>query len=179
MKNESSLTRGTCRETMTGRLRTAWAACLLPLMLLLALPAVVQGQFNFVTNNGAITITKYTGPGGEVTIPDTTNGLPVTSIGNYAFTSCANLTTITIPTGITNVGYAAFSYCTRLTNVTTGNSVTSIGDGAFYNCTQLSTFTIPSGITSIGRDVFVNCINLTAIMWTHSIPPTAVWMGFC
>lgn len=33
-------------------------------MLLLALPAVVQAQFTFTTNNGTITITRYTGPGG-------------------------------------------------------------------------------------------------------------------
>jgi hypothetical protein len=43
------------------------------------------GPFNCTTNNGAITITKYTGPGGAVTIPDTINGLPVTSIGDSAF----------------------------------------------------------------------------------------------
>jgi nicotinamide mononucleotide (NMN) deamidase PncC len=34
------------------------------LLLLLTLPAVVQAQFTFTTNNGAITITGYTGPGG-------------------------------------------------------------------------------------------------------------------
>ena len=54
---------------------------LLPL-LLLALPAVVQAQYTYTTNNGAITITGYTGPGGAVTIPSMTNGLPVTSIGD-------------------------------------------------------------------------------------------------
>ncbi len=43
---------------------------LLPaLLLLLALPEAVQAQFTFTTNNGAITITGYTGPGGDVTIP--------------------------------------------------------------------------------------------------------------
>ena len=51
------------------------------------LPAVVQAQFTFTTNNGAITITGYTGPGGNVTIPDTTNGYPVTSIGSVRFTT--------------------------------------------------------------------------------------------
>jgi hypothetical protein len=35
---------------------------LLPLLLLLAPPAVVQAQFTFTTNNGTITITGYTGP---------------------------------------------------------------------------------------------------------------------
>ena len=49
------------------------------LLLLLTLPAVVQAQFTFVTNNGALTITGYTGPGGAVIIPDTTNGLDRTS----------------------------------------------------------------------------------------------------
>jgi hypothetical protein len=49
--------------------------------LLLALPTVVQAQFNFTTNNGAITITGYYGSDTNVTIPDTITGLSVTSIG--------------------------------------------------------------------------------------------------
>ena len=52
---------------------------------LLALPVVVQAQFTFTTNNGAITITGYTGTGGDVTIPSSTNGYPVTVIGSGAF----------------------------------------------------------------------------------------------
>jgi hypothetical protein len=51
----------------------------LPLRLALALnfvlPAVAQAQFRCTTNNGSITITKYTGSGGDVTIPNTINGL--------------------------------------------------------------------------------------------------------
>jgi Tfp pilus assembly pilus retraction ATPase PilT len=49
------------------------------------LPAVVHAQFTFATSNGAVTITGYTGSGGDVTIPDTVNFLPVTSIGDTAF----------------------------------------------------------------------------------------------
>jgi len=41
----------------------------------------VQAQFDYTTNNGAITITGYTGPGGAVVIPGTINGLSVTRIG--------------------------------------------------------------------------------------------------
>ena len=41
--------------------RTACVTSLLPLLLLLTLPAVVQAQFNYTTNNGTITITGYTG----------------------------------------------------------------------------------------------------------------------
>jgi hypothetical protein len=94
--------------------------------------AVVQAQFE-----GTFTITKYTGPGGAVTIPDTINGLPVTSIGPCAFSNCSNLTSVTIPNSVTEVGGGAFVWCTSLTNATIGNSVTSIGDDAFHGCTSL------------------------------------------
>ena len=43
---------------------------LLPLLLLLTLPAAVQAEdYTYTTNAGTITITKYIGPGGAVTIP--------------------------------------------------------------------------------------------------------------
>ena len=90
---------------------------LLPLLLVLTLPAAVQAQFQFVTNNGAITITKYTGAGGAVTIPDTTNGYPVTSIGAWAFEFCTSLTNVTIPSSITSIGEDAFVCCTSLASI--------------------------------------------------------------
>ena len=63
---------------------------LLPLVLLLTLPAVVQAQFIYTAAGGRVTITGYTGLGGGVIIPDTINSLPVTSIGIYAFEYCTN-----------------------------------------------------------------------------------------
>ena len=83
----------TCPKTMAGCLRTACAARLLAL-LLLTLPAAVQAQFNYMINNGTITITGYTDSGGAVTIPSTINGLPVTSIGDGTFQSCSSLTSV-------------------------------------------------------------------------------------
>src|SRR5262245_32434219 len=62
------------RPEVTTGVRTAVARSLLPLLLLLlllTLPAAVQAQFNYTTNDGTITITGYTGPGGAVVIPDT------------------------------------------------------------------------------------------------------------
>ena len=112
---------------------------LLSLLLLLALPVVAQAQFNFTTNSGAITITAYTGSGGAVTIPATTNGYPVTSIGAGAFADSG------------------------LTNVTIPNSVLSIGDGAFEGCTNLPSVTIPNSVTSIEENVFTACFSLTNI----------------
>ena len=88
-----------------GCFTTAWAATkLLPLLLLLILPGVVQAQFTYTINNATITITGYTGPGGAVAIPDTINGLPVTSIGYSAFGGCSSLRSVTIPDSVTSIG---------------------------------------------------------------------------
>ena len=103
MKTKRPVARTSNPNTLTGRLRTACAARLLPLLLVLMLPAVVQAQFTFTTNNGTITITGYTDSGGDMTIPNTINGLPVTNIGDEAFTDCYNLTSVTISNNVTSI----------------------------------------------------------------------------
>ena len=43
---------------------------------LLALSAVGQAQFNYITNNGTVTINGYTRPGGAMTIPPPSTASP-------------------------------------------------------------------------------------------------------
>jgi hypothetical protein len=97
---------------------------ILPLLLLLILPVLAQAQFNYTVENGTVTITKYTGPGGDVVIPDTINGLPVTSIGELAFLECTSLTSVVDPRQRHQHRGEAFSYCTGLTSIVP-DSVTS------------------------------------------------------
>ncbi|MBQ9338721.1 MAG: leucine-rich repeat protein [Paludibacteraceae bacterium] len=88
----------------------------------------------------------------------------VTSIGDFAFSRCSGLTSVTIPNSVTNIGNQAFNGCTGLTSVTIGNSVTSIGDFAFSRCSGLTSVTIPNSVTSIGDYAFAGCIGLTSII---------------
>ena len=78
----------------------------------------------------------------------------VTSIGDYAFAYCNELTNATIPDGVTSIGQYAFFRCTQLASITIGNGVESIGVAAFSNCTGLTNVTIGSGISSIGERAF-------------------------
>ena len=129
--------------------------------LFLLLPAVVQAQFNYITNGGNIIITGYTGSGGAVVIPDMTNGLPVTSIAGSAFGNKTGITSITTGTNMTSIGDSAFQWCYGLTNVTLGTNLASIGDYAFYGCSSLVNITVPRSLTSIGSLAFA-CISSSA-----------------
>jgi len=126
------------------------------LLLLLALPAVVEAQFTYTITNGTITITGYTGYGGTVSIPSTINGLPVTSIAGGAFQNCCRLTSLTIPNGVTYIGAYAFAWCCSLASVTIPNSLTSLADHVFFS-TALTSVTIPYSVTNIESCAFASC----------------------
>ena len=93
----------------------------------------------------------------------------VTSIGNYAFDGCSNLTSITIPGSVTSIGGGAFSDCSSLTSITIPDSVTSIENYAFSNCSSLTSITIPDSVTSIGDGAFSGCSSLTEITIPDSV----------
>lgn len=67
----------------------------------------MENNQDFVIENGVLT--KYNGPGGDVTIP-----AGVTRIDIEAFKDCTDLTSVTIPESVTEIGYNVFTNCRRL-----------------------------------------------------------------
>ncbi len=116
---------------------------------------------------------------GSVIIPSTVtyNGTTysVTSIGDYAFSYCSGLTSVTIPNSVTSIGGSVFYGCSGLTSVTIGNSVTSIGGFEFYGCSALTSVTIGNSVTSIGGFAFAYCSALTSVTIGNSV--TSIGVG--
>ena len=126
----------------------------------------------------------------------------VTNIGNYAFTGCYGLTSVTIPSNVTNIGSFSFSDCNNMTKVKLiGNSIVSreysdnylindifgnqvkeyilegdvisIGQKAFAGCKNLISISIPNSVTNIGSGAFKNCTSLTSITIPNSVTSIA------
>ena len=72
-------------------------------------------------------------------------------------------TSYTIPNSVTSIGDYAFDGCHNLTSITIPDNAESIGDNAFWNCDKLTSITIPDSVTSIGDNAFTCCYSLTSI----------------
>ena len=151
---------------------------LLIALLWLALPVLVDAQLTFTTNNDAITITGYIG-GGDVDIPATTNGYPVTSIKDFAFDTYENgITSVEIPGSVTSIGEFVFYGCNSLSSITVdpSNPAYSSAGGVLFDeaLTTLiqfpegmgGSYTIPAGVTKIGDNAFsysgITSVNIPA-----------------
>ena len=109
----------------------------------------------------------------ELTVPEAIEELPVTTIGDYGFSGCSTLNSITIPANIKIIGKYAFQQCTGLVNATIPTTVNSVDDYAFYNCTGLMYVTISEGVKRLGNGVFYNCTSLTEAV----VPDSAETLG--
>ena len=137
---------------------------------ILTAQAASVNDLTYQITNGEATITDCNSDAsGKLTIPNTIEGYPVTSIGSYAFYNCDSLTSVTIGNSVTSIAEGAFYYCSKLTSVTIGNSVTSIGDWTFYGCDSLTSVTIPDSVISIGSYAFYYCSKLTSVTIGNSV----------
>ena len=130
----------------------------------------IQGNYVYTVSNGKATITDCDELiSGNIVIPSTLGGYPVTSIGSYSFYNCKSLKNITIPSSVTRISHNAFENCSSLSSITIPNSVTSIGYSVFENCSGLANITIPDSVISIGENAFERCTSLKSITIPNSV----------
>ncbi|MEK4387210.1 InlB B-repeat-containing protein [Solibacillus sp. FSL W7-1464] len=157
--------------------------------------AAIEGDYKYEVNGSNVSIEKYNGPGGAVSIPDTINGMPVTVIKEEAFLNKGitdldipisiteigtrafaqnQLVDLTIPTGIKHIGIAAFQG-NKLTHITFPDTLETIGQTAFGN-NNLTDLKIPASVTSINHYAFeYNPLNTITFEGVPTIKADAFW----
>ena len=116
---------------------------------------------DIVIPNGITAIKQYAFMGSNIkslTVPNS-----VKSIGESAFESCENLTTVTLGNGIASIAERAF-YASGIENLTIPDSVTTLEQWAFGLCANLETVKIGSGLETISGSAFSNCTSLKSVI---------------
>ena len=92
-------------------------------------------------------------------------GQDLSGIGDYAFTGCTGLESITLQNGLDTIGNHAFERCVNLTavNIDINAMLTTIGASAFEDCRALFAFTMPLQVTKVGDKAFKGCTAMTNI----------------
>lgn len=98
----------------------------------------------------------------------------VNGIGQYAFFSMANITSVTIPPSVKSIGRMAFAECASLSDVVLSEGLETI-QGAAFCSTALSSVTIPSSVQSISPMAFASPSIKTKTITSLIEEPFKVW----
>ena len=93
------------------------------------------------------TLTSVTFSGNN---PDYTNN----TIGEYTFSNCTGLTTISIPEPFVSFGFAAFYNSPNITSITLPNTLTTLGNYSFAGLSSLTTIDLPPNIETLSAYCF-------------------------
>ena len=130
-----------------------------------------------ITSSGG-TFATYPAPVGDIQIPATLGGRPVTAVGNDAFMASDRMTGVTMPKSVRIISYSAFRDCLALANVTFGAMTTDIGEDAFRDCSSIKSLSLPDNVVDIASSAFNGCTgmtNLTVGAGTRSIGNNAFY----
>ncbi len=141
-----------------------WILRMVTLTFLLCASVAWPAEFAYLNSGGTIKITKYLGEGGDVVVPDSIDGSPVTAIGSYAFMNCRSVTNLTIPESVTVIETGAFLMCQGLRSLGLPSHLTSIEEALLQGCGHLESLMIPEGVTNIGAVAFNGCDSLTNVI---------------
>ena len=120
--------------------------------------------FSMINSNTAYEVSGLGIAQGDIVIPDTYRGLPVTKIGDQAFYNKNTVLSVVIGKNVTEIGERAFANCSFLTSLTLPDSLKVIGKQAFQSCRVLaSQLIIPDSVTELGAQAFEYCRALPSV----------------
>ncbi len=106
---------------------------------------------------------------GDVVIPSTYKGKPVTCLYYYAFGNTTRLKSVVIPDSVTELTVSSFQN-SSIVSVTIPSSITVLPDSLFCSCKNLASITIPSSVKEVDGYAFYNCTSLAYCKFEGNAP---------
>lgn len=173
------------RQTKKSMLLTA-------VFILLILPCLIhaeqEGDFTYSIKDGAVTITKYTGAGNAVTVPDKLGGVSVRSIDKETFSGADHVTNVKIPSSVTSHEGGIWAYPMiygGMASITVdpANPAYCSVDGVLFDKSRTTLlkypskragkhYEIPYGVTHLGLAAF----NLKSELASVTIPSSVTYI---
>lgn len=121
-------------------------------------------SLEFVRTNDGYEVSNV-GDEERIIIPETYEGISVTSIGASVFAR-KQVTYVSIPDSVTSIGQNAFNNASSLVEVRINptSNLTSIGNNAFSGNSSLENIYLPATLTTLGNNVFNNASSLNSIV---------------
>lgn len=138
------------------------------LMIVSCIPAFADATYT-VSAAGALKVNKDVKLSGEVVIPDTVDGVTVTSLDSFAFNNQNDVTSIVMPDTIQSMGGSAINFLNGVTSVKLSENLTVIDDMNFCAMKGLTSLTIPASVCFIG-DSLTSLQNLQTLTFEGVCP---------
>jgi len=114
-----------------------------------------------IYNNGSCAVASASAIT-ALTLPTTLGNYIVKSVGERAFAGLRGITSVSVPATYETIGDFAFSNCTSLASVTIANGVRSIGKAPFFG-TAIDTLTFPASVESLDGNPGTGAARLRAL----------------
>jgi len=134
-------------------------------------------KLNYVHVSGGVKrVPAYAFIGAPITAVSFATG--VECVGDYAFSGCTALRSVTLPQGVLTVGEGAFRGCSAVETVILPDSLQTIGSYAFMSCKGMREITVGRGLQTVGYAAFLDCAALSSVRYNGTAAMrTAVQCG--
>lgn len=120
-----------------------------------------QGDIIYGLNgDGTASVVGYNLRIENVTVADTYEGCPVTTIKSGALSGTLSLKSVILPDSVTTIESGAFEGDVNLKSITVGSGLATIGENAFLNCKNLGETELSAAVNSIATTAFSGCEKL-------------------
>jgi len=125
--------------------------------------AYQNDALQYTYSDDGIVITGYSSVAHELNIPESINGIRVTSIGESAFAGNDTLVKVILPDSVTAIGRNAFAD-SSLSEIELGKGVAVIGESAFAGCRLLNSFALPEKVTAVPNGMLSDCSGIQELV---------------